>query len=127
MSYTLASEKVISKRMDAEVVIINLENGIYYSVEGIGAPLWEGLVSGATLADLSEEVRARYPSLADPAKSVGSFMDELLEAGLIIADQTSGSLPDTLTWPDEYTAAVLIAYEDISDMIALDPPLPELD
>jgi len=49
-----------SKVIDGEAVIINLSNGTYYSLDQVGALIWELIGDGWTLAEIGGAVAARY-------------------------------------------------------------------
>ena len=34
------SENVVWRDLDGEIVILNLTSGVYFSVDGVGAPVW---------------------------------------------------------------------------------------
>jgi len=124
--YVPASENVISKIIDGEAVIINLSNGIYYAVEGVGATVWEGLLAGHGTDQLRHEVASRYDAASsgeDFDRLIGQFLDaELLKE----VEASSHAEPQALEWPAAYSVPDFVTYDDVSDMVALDPPLPEL-
>ena len=53
MSYRINSPSVIHETIDDEVVIINLDKGHYYSLDGCGSDIWLGLTGGATPAAIA--------------------------------------------------------------------------
>jgi hypothetical protein len=46
--YALNQPRVVGEVIDGEVMVINLDTGVYYSVTGAGAAVWPMLVGGAT-------------------------------------------------------------------------------
>ena len=127
MNYTMSSDKIISKRMDDELIIINLENGVYYGIEGVAMPIWEALTAHAAPSDIVALLSTSYPDEAHTTAAYTGFVEELLSAGLIKEhDAPDASMPE-LVWPKTWEPPFFEAYEDVSALVALDPPLPELD
>ena len=53
-------EEVASKVIDGEAIIINLANGVYYSMDKVGALVWERVQAGYTLDDVIRAVTGAY-------------------------------------------------------------------
>ena len=45
-------EEVASKVIDGEAIIINLANGVYYSMDKVGALVWDLLQTGYSLDEV---------------------------------------------------------------------------
>ncbi len=60
--YGVDSRKVAHETIDGEVIMIHLVQGNYFSLEGLGADLWELLVTGRgrdeTLTVIASATRA---------------------------------------------------------------------
>ena len=52
-------EQVIFRQMGDEMVLLDLESGLYFGVDGVGQRIWETFVEGRNL----EEARQRLASL----------------------------------------------------------------
>lgn len=125
-SYRLASPNVVSETVDGEAVILNLESGFYYSLDRTGSLLWDALHNGVSVDALGEAIADRFG--LDPAAATAAvvgFADRLAEESLLRASSTPGletveTLPDPT--PDEaFTAPSLTRYEDIQELLLLDP------
>lgn len=128
MKYKLASEKVIGKVIDEEAVVINLATGIYYGLDGPAAKVWDYASSGVSRETIAAELVARYPDQAGLEADLFRLLDQMCDAGLLVAD---GDRPDEagpapLEWPEQFLPLEMICYDDVAEMVALDPPLPEL-
>src|SRR6266513_2052065 len=80
------SKKVVHETMDGEVILIDLENGDYYSLRGAGADVWAILEQGAAADAIASEVEARYRGGAVPEEireAVYDVLGKLYEGGLI--------------------------------------------
>jgi hypothetical protein len=82
--FRLNQPPVIAETIDAEVMIVNLEDGRYYSVTGAGVALWDTLVRGSPMAAL----RAHAAMLFDAQEAVvvadlDRFVGALLKEGIL--------------------------------------------
>lgn len=78
--FEAASPDVVAEDFGSEVVVLNLSNGKYFSLQGSAAPLWRDITCGFApkalmdrLADAPEETRA----------AVDMFIQGLIAEGLI--------------------------------------------
>lgn len=127
--YLPNSEEVASEVLDGEAVIINLSNGMYYSIDGVGGRIWELVEIGQSRTDMVRDITARYDVDEDTADAdITRFIEELLAENLIVpADRPAGDAPDTS--PDTrqpYSTPELNVFRDMGDLLALDPPMPGL-
>lgn len=124
-------DDIVAKVMDGEAVIINLSNGIYYSLDHVGATMWEMIQSGSPLDEVVAAIVARYDvpqALArdDAVRLAGELLHHEL---VVIAAQEPAEPSRTVlaaAGPDKlpYVSPQLNAYTDMEDLLALDPPTP---
>ena len=88
--YKVNKANVVSENFDNEVVIINLDSGNYYSLEGVGFNIWSIIENGASLDKIVDWVMSQYDSSNSKEinKLVSQFVAELREEDLIIPDKT---------------------------------------
>ena len=53
-------EEVAAKVMDGEAIMINLSNGVYYSMDEVGRLIWEMIEGRYSLQEMVAEIMARY-------------------------------------------------------------------
>ncbi len=120
--------EVTAKILDGEAIIINLTDGVYYSLEGTGAVLWAMAATGRDAQEIAGELGARFDVLPDGALAdVERVLEELVTEGLLVpgdGDGTPGPAPEDLPSGGAYVSPKLEKYTDMSEMLALDPPLP---
>lgn len=122
-----ASSEIVAKELEGEVIIVNMSNGIYYSLNAIGSFVWSCSKEGQSLDSICGRLMRRY-SNAPVANDVEKFVNRLIDEEIAAlkepatADERS-CLDDML--PADYVVAYITTYDDVADMIALDPPLPE--
>jgi len=125
--------KVAAKVIDGEAILINLDTGAYYSMEGVGGAIWHLVENQLTVSDMVETITTAYKAPAEKVEpDVHRTLEELLKEDLVVAaDEATvrqGEEPNAdLANGQAYEAPVLNAYHDMSALLALDPPPPLLE
>jgi len=125
------NEEVAAKVMDGEAILINLSNGIYYSMDKVGAVVWELIEKNCSADEMVTAIINRYEVDSSQAQNdVERLLKELLDEKLILEtdDAARGDIessPQVGTEP--YEAPQLNVYRDMGDLLALDPPTPGLE
>jgi hypothetical protein len=124
-------EEVAAKVIDGEAIIINLANGVYYSMDKVGAFVWDLLQSGYTLEDVIAAVTTRYDVSREQAESnVSELVHELVQENLVVASENGVSAAAQRQIEEQekvpYELPKLNIYRDMGDLLALDPPVPGL-
>lgn len=124
-------QEVAAKVIDGEAILINLANGVYYSMDKVGALIWEMIERRYTLGEMVEAVVGRYEVNRDQAEAdVQRLAEELLQENLVaVSEEGSSSGGNFDAAPQErsaYEAPNLNIYRDMGDLLALDPPTPGL-
>ena len=86
--FVRASDVLTTELASRELVMLDIERGVYFGVEGVARLVWEALVTPITLAELVERVRAKYPEI-DPAVCEGDvreFVGSLQRHQLVYPD-----------------------------------------
>lgn len=129
--FRLVEPHVAAKVLDGEAILINLANGMYYSLAETGALMWSLLQGGFSLGETIDRVAREYGAERSVVEAdVRRLAAELVEEGVL--ERCNGDRPrvsmDRLQLPEggEYRAPELKRYDDMAEMFALDPPLPEL-
>ena len=129
--YAVRGDEVAAKSFDGEVVVVHLGTCTYYSASGSGADAWTWIGEGCRLGDVAAAIAERYDIDSDRARrELDPFVARLLEEGLIApanGDGAPASSSPPVPAEAEYSPPELHAYRDMADLLALDPPLPELD
>ena len=129
--FDLVNGDVAAKVMDGEAVIINLTSGVYYSMDKVGAVLWDLIQSGHNLQECIDIVMTLYDISGEQVQDdAESLIRELVQEDLIVpsgreaADPMGGESGQAHDQP--YEAPILNIYRDMGDLLALDPPTPGL-
>jgi hypothetical protein len=126
------SEEVAAKVMDGEAILINLSNGIYYSMDKVGAVVWELVERNFSPEEMVASIISRYEVETEKAQAdVERLLKELVDENLILAaDGVAGGdreRPGQVDTKEPYEPPQLNIYRDMGDLLALDPPTPGLE
>jgi Coenzyme PQQ synthesis protein D (PqqD) len=120
----VASANVHSKAFGDEVVVLDMQSGTYFSLRGSAVDAWEMIERNASGARIAEALQARYDApAAEVATAVGGLLDELAEAGLIVADgsvEPRGGLGEAAE-SGPYVPPQLERFTDMQELLLLDP------
>ncbi|CAK0772230.1 conserved hypothetical protein [Gammaproteobacteria bacterium] len=108
--------------IDGETVLIDSANGFLYLFTGTGPQIWQCLVTGTRIDSLVAEVTAYYGQAA--AAPTRAFVALLIEAQMLRAAPPSSALPSTsppVSWPSSFAAPTLERYDQIADILSMDP------
>jgi hypothetical protein len=86
--FRLAGPEIISERFDdGESVVVNLENGFYFSLNPVGGVVFELVASGWPVGDVVAALVGRYDADHDTIEAaVGELVLRLVDEGIISAD-----------------------------------------
>ncbi|HYC53550.1 MAG TPA: PqqD family protein [Candidatus Binatia bacterium] len=129
--YLPDENEVTAKVIDGEAIIINLLSGVYYSMEGTGAWIWEGIENGRSVGDICAAIAAGYGvEVTRVQNDVTALIDQLLQERMIrdaagAPPAASGAATGAGVAPGTaYHPPVLNVYRDMAEVLALDPPTP---
>jgi hypothetical protein len=116
--------------MDGEAIIINLSNGTYYSSDGIGGLMWECIEKNFSLKEMIALIVSMTKASQDAVeKDTMNFINDLISHNIISVSQNrapAAEAKETISFQEEYRAPVLVVYDDMADLLALDPPMPDI-
>lgn len=124
--------EIAAEIIDNEVIMIRLTDGIYYSMEGVGVLVWRLLEAGGSIDDIVKEVIEVYEADVDQVSNdLTELFESLQRERLIVTgdraqamnSQTALKTDGDFT-PSQYQKPSLHVYEDMNDLLALDPPSP---
>ncbi|MGH1579198.1 PqqD family peptide modification chaperone [Planktotalea sp.] len=77
---------IVATDMDGEIVMMHVDKGAYFALNGTGSIIWELLESPASLSQIVAHVRQTHE--VDPAHEltteIAAFMENLQSNGLVI-------------------------------------------
>jgi hypothetical protein len=109
--YEIAAPDVIAESLDGEVLIVNLATGVYFRGDSNAAQAWTMVTSGS----------APGSGEASNTPAIAAFVAELLAEGLIRERSVAAESPAEGPAPIPSGPFQLEKFEDLQDMLALDP------
>jgi hypothetical protein len=80
----VASPDLLTTDFGDELVVLNLRDGFYYSLDDLGIRIWRLLQDPVTVRDIREAVTSEYEVDAVRCeRDIRSFLDDLAGRGLI--------------------------------------------
>jgi hypothetical protein len=130
--YRPNGDELASTMIDGDAVVVNLATGVYYSLDDTAGAIWQMIGEGHSLAGIAARLAARYDTSLEQAQAdAAKLLTRLLEENLITemeassAPETAGTEP-AIEHRQPWHPPEMSAYTDMSDLLALDPPMPGL-
>lgn len=122
-AWTINRESVSWDCLEGEVVAIHLGTGIYYSLRGTAATVWQVLAAPVAAPAIVAAVTAVHAAGAEAAgPAVGLFLERLRDEQLIVETAVAGEAPAAPAAPlQPYAPPVLERFSDLQDLLLLDP------
>jgi hypothetical protein len=126
--YQVNNQHVAHEIIENEVVIIHLDNGNYFNLEGVGTDIWNGIVANMSKTDIINSLLNSYEGEEELiTESVNNFINQLESEELIIPSDEIEKINQVTREYNEtnqkniFTPPVLQKYEDMQDLLLLDP------
>lgn len=122
-SVCVNERKIAHDTIDGEVIVINFENGQYFSLQNTAATVWQWLVEGHRISDILDHTAATWEE-ESAVSSVDSFIRQLIAEGLLDSGEAEprerADLPE-IEPQEPFRPPELTKYEDMQELILLDP------
>lgn len=121
--YRVNAPTVVHEIMDGEVVIINMDNGSYFSIGTVGAEIWILLDGGHAVNQIVTQVAERYDHSSDQVEpDITSFLAHLSTEELVVATPMGTETAiDLGAKRGKYSKPALEKYTDMEELLLLDP------
>ena len=129
-AFRINTPRIVHQTIEGETIIIDFDNGTYFSTDGAGAMIWEQIAQNAPVNDIVHALTQHYAGGdADIKKGVEQFLIELEHESLITPLDHAPSAPHAApAAPDPnpagrpaFQAPSLQKYTDMQDLLLLDP------
>lgn len=129
LCYSVDRRRVVHETIDRETILIDLERGTYFSLEGTGSEMWSMLTAGMSMATTAAALRDRYVAEPDSAEcALTRIVAELVSEGLLRAvpegrphEPGTGAPAPAGPAPEPFVEPVLRRYTDMEYFLLLDP------
>ena len=112
--YILNEKKIISEEFEGDLVLVHLDSGSYYNLTGTGGELFKLITNNYS----EDEIRNLYGESFDH-EAFSSFVSSMLSEEIIVAG-TSNTEKKPIQISN-FSNPVLEKYDDMQDIIKLDP------
>jgi hypothetical protein len=128
--FRVNSPQVVCETIDDEVVIVNLDKGIYYSLLKTGADVWSRIERQVDRHSLIQELAQAYDgTIEEITVAVDEFIANLQQEELIVVDSTAATVsidrstetPAITTDKPRFEQPLLEKFTDMEDLLLLDP------
>lgn len=125
MRHRLNAPQVVHEIFEDEVILVNLEAGAYYSLDGTAARALTCLLSGVRSEDLAERMAAEFDGSPETiGEDLKRFVARLEEERLVCESPEDGTTQEFAAAAGErgpWVAPELHKYTDMRDLLLLDP------
>jgi len=129
--FIIHPRNVVSEIIDGEAVIINLETGIYYSMNQIGAEIWRLFENKMSVPNILQTLLARYQEKRSVVeKELNELLSDLEHEGLILSHSEASNAEKEAPSPTvhqqngaklSFKNPKLEKYTDMQDFLLVDP------
>ena len=125
--YRVRDVDVVSEIIDEEAIIMDLSTRRYFSAEGVGAVIWDGVVCGFDVTQIKQRIVQMYDMDSGGLDAdFETFASALLAHKLVEVahDATLARVDWSTPLPAQkrgYDRPVLNCYDDMQDLTLLDP------
>lgn len=122
-SYKIVSSQIVSENLDNETIVINLNSGVYYSLNPLASLIWQGIEQEIKISNILTKLNSHFDTSFDLKADVLNFISSLQQEDLIIGVEASCSEKEFDLNPviPNYIAPAFDKYEDMQEMLLADP------
>lgn len=121
MSHFQPAPQITHELLEGEVIAINFETGVYFSLRGSASRIWQRLANSPCGA---EELCEQFTGTQDSSREeIARFLQELNQEGLLVAALAGNETSSTPENGDAipYEPPVFEKFDDMSELLLADP------
>lgn len=122
--FAVNTPNIVCEIFDNEVVAVNLDVGIYYSITGWSAKVWQMIQNGLSIDEMDQTLSKYCDDSANINESLVKFTQELLDKNLIISSTRQDMHSSTdlqFEKIDKMPTLFIEEFSDMQDILLLDP------
>lgn len=124
--YLINVPKVVDEIFEDEIIVINFENGDYFSLRQSAIDIWKDIKNGYSFKLILENLQIRYKTNVSEAQGILSkLIDEFIKEGLIHpSTETKEDNNPTAEIPITqvpFETPIFEKFTDMNDLLLLDP------
>ena len=124
--------QVVHETIDGETILLNLDRGIYYSLNDTGTVLWALIENNYPTRQIIENLISHWEVSAEIIDSaINNFLEQLVAEGLVLPIQMGPveNMPNPIETilsslggkKTDFSKPLLSKYTDMKDLLVLDP------
>lgn len=127
--FKVNNPNVVSETIDGETVIVNLSDGTYYSLDRVGAEVWNLIEREFSLGSIVTAISQRFtgePTVIED--SVKTLILQLRAEKLLVPagadseeNDSAPESPDAPETREEFVPPTLQKYSDMQELLMIDP------
>lgn len=124
--YLINTPKVVDEIFEDEIIIINFDNGDYFTLRQSAVNIWKGIKNRQSMAMIVENLQTQYEANEEEVENaVLQMIDTFLKENLIRSNNEVVDKNDIIT--EKVTAripfepAIFEKFTDMNDLLLLDP------
>ena len=129
MGIKVNAPHAVSEIIEGEAIVVNLKTGCYFSIGKVGALVWDCVMKNLDSADTAKRIAKVFDVDEKIARrEIDVFIQELLKESLVVTEDGAGSSPINSVEEQNpaaqklaYETPRLVKFEDMQDLLLLDP------
>jgi len=116
------NSRIVAETFEDDTVLIDVEKGIYYSMQGSASAVWHAFDAPRSLAAACDDLSAQLSDV--DREKISQLITELVDRNLIVEVENAetASAPRLTGFSAmSFVAPVLSVFTDLADLIAIDP------
>jgi hypothetical protein len=116
------------ERFEDETVIINVENGLYYSLSPSGSEVLRLVDNGCSVGTLVERLLGNSEEASQHGPRIICFVEDLIREGILVevdalavADHTNPIPEPVCSTAGVFQPPLLEKYDEVRDLLLIDP------
>ena len=123
--FIIFDKNIISDVFDEEVVLVNLETGIYYSLRASASQIWVRILNNHSVDEIISDLTSLYElDNNDLVSQVHKFIQQLIDNQLIKSSEITEKIVINLINQDQkkvFTTPIFEMFSDMQEILLLDP------
>lgn len=124
-TYRIASPNLYSRNFGDEVLIVDTQSGLYFSLRGCAVDIWALIEAGADLTDVVGELTRRYEcETAQASTATDVCLQQLIGNDLLRESEPREYVAPTSSWSgtrQPLPEPLIERFTDMKNLLLLDP------
>src|SRR3954462_15327800 len=114
---------LVAETLSDGTLVIDTASGVFFSLRGVASGVWSMLEHTASDAELRAAVRDHFTDSSGTDVDVDAYLASLHGEGLVVEidEPRTGDITTAVAWPDTYEAPLVKKYDDMADLLLVDP------